>query len=149
MDEKRFNDILQNSSAEANKNQPGQINSMLKPELVSGNAKSKSVEVRFPIEHWELNRAGNLHGGIIATMFDYTFGLLTRACVQLNFVPTIELNTTFVRPIMSDDTVIIKAYISHGGSRITHLSGEMYIEKNGKMAVMARGMFFNENTASK
>ena len=147
MDTKKFEEELLSTPRQAEAHQGDQINGMLKAEIVSCDYKTMSVEMKFPVQKWQLNRVGKLHGGIIVTMFDYCFGALTRATSDLNFTPTIEITTTFLKPIESTDTLIIKASASYKGRRITHLQGDMIIENSNKKAAMGRGIFLNEDTS--
>lgn len=148
-DPKKFKENLEFSIWEVKENKAGKVNSLLCPTLVGCDPDTMSAEFRFNVDDRLLNRAGQLHGGMAAAMFDFSMGVLTRHAIELTFAPTIELNITYFRPVMADEDVIIRAKVENAGSRITHLSAEMFIEKTGKRAAIGKAMFFNKNTAEK
>ena len=149
MTEKEFSEKLINNIETIKKKQPNMINEMMAPEYYASSAEEIWAEYKFPVQEWESNLARQLHGGVTAAMFDFSMGVLTRVAFDMKFVPTIELNVTYVRPADVGENVIIKAKVIHGGKRIVHLSSEMYNETTGKSVAHARGMFLNENTAGK
>ena len=50
----------------------------LKMEFHSWSYEERSITVRFPVQKWELNHMGSMHGGIIATAIDTVCGMTTR-----------------------------------------------------------------------
>ena len=48
--------------------QEGRMNHLLKCEFVSCGVDPYSICLRYPVQEWELNPAGHLHGGASATM---------------------------------------------------------------------------------
>lgn len=146
VDKEQFKKSLMDTTIDVHTKQKGRINSMLNPEFLECDANEMSVRIRFGVEEWQINRGGTLHGGILATMFDFSFGALTRAVVGLGFVPTVELNTTYVRPVNKNEHVIIEAKILKSGKKITHIFGEATVEETGKNAAFGKGIFFNEDT---
>lgn len=144
VDHKKFEDALRDLPAELQKKQKGRINAMLDPEFISCDPQELTVTLRFSVDHWQINRGGTLHGGILAAMFDLTFGALTRAALDSDFVPTVEMSTTYIRPVMADDMVLIEVRILNKGKQLTHLFGEAFIEKSGKKAAAGKGMFIRQ-----
>lgn len=145
-DQKQFEKDLENSIRIINEHK-GLVNAMMEPEFVRCDLEEQWAEFRFPVKDWEVNIVGQLHGGLEATMFDFSMGVLTRSITGLRFVPTIEINITYFRPVSDTDAVIVRTRVEKLGKRVIHLSAELFNEKNGKKAAMARGMFFNENTS--
>ncbi len=144
---KTLKERLEHSMKEVNEKRKGQINAMMEPQFIRCDEEEMWAEFRFPKKEWERNIAGHLHGGVTAAMFDFSMGVLIRDLTELKFVPTVELNVTYMRAVKDEDGVIVKAKVEKMGKRIIHLSAEMFLEKDGKKAAMARGMFLNENTS--
>lgn len=131
-------------------NNNNKINSMLNAELNSCDYDAQTAEFEFPIQPWQFNMdGGSLHGGIIATMFDFSLGILSGAINGLSYNPTVELTTTYMRPIISGDSVIIKAKVINSGKSVTHLMGEAYVKGSDKIVACSKAMFFNKNTMKK
>ena len=91
---------------------------------------------------WQ-NRAGYMHGGLIASAFDITMGLLSRGLALQN-AATIMLDTVFIRQIPVGDTFIVKAKANHDGKTLTHLYGEGFIKSTGKIAATAKCSYYFE-----
>lgn len=54
------------------------FNGLMKPQLIKCSYEEKSITTAFPVMEWQKNRAGYMHGGLIASAFDITMGLLSR-----------------------------------------------------------------------
>lgn len=119
------------------------VNGMLRPEFVECNYEEKTLTLSFPVVEWELNRVGVMHGGAITSTFDLTMGIMTRYFSDLNFAPTVTLETTFIRPVPLHDHLIIKIKSNLAGKTLTHLYGEGFVKSSGKLAATARATFLN------
>lgn len=126
--------------------QAGRINALMKPKFIRCNEEDMTVTVEFPVLEWELNRVGVMHGGIISSTFDFTFGVLSRYFSELNFSPTISLETTYLKPVPAEGILIITAKIIAIGRSITHLSAEGHIKSSGALAAVAKASYFNVDT---
>jgi acyl-coenzyme A thioesterase PaaI-like protein len=109
------------------------FNGLMKPELIECSYEEKSITAAFPVMEWQKNRAGYMHGGLIASAFDITMGLLSRG-----------LDTVFIRQIPVGDTFIVKAKANHDGKTLTHLYGEGFIKSTGKIAATAKCSYYFE-----
>lgn len=123
------------------------VNGLMKPEFAGCSYKDKSFTIAFPVLRWETNRAGLMHGGIIASAFDIVMGMLNRYWAGgLNYTPTINLETTYIRPIALGDKLIVTAKINYSGKTITHLYGEGYVKSTGKLAATAISSYMSYDT---
>ena len=114
---------------------------LMEPSFVDCNITNKTLTMRYYVEDWELNPQGSMHGGLIATSFDNTFGLLTHYFAENNFITTVELATRYLKPIPKGCHVLIKAKICSIGRTISSLSGEAYIEETDTLASVSNSTF--------
>ncbi len=131
------------------RNQKDSINAMMKPEFVKCSPDDKTLTIAFPVLEWEKNRAGDMHGGIIASAFDIATGLLARYLAGQNFAPTIRLETVFIRPISIGDVFEVSVKTNMAGRKLIHLYCEGFVKSSGKLAATATASYFNENTSER
>ena len=78
----------------------GTINAMMDMKLVSADYEHKTVILEFPVCAWQMNPAGSLHGGIIATALDITMGCIAYISSEAVFTPTIQMAVNFVGGVL-------------------------------------------------
>lgn len=144
--QKRLEEYVEKTLKENNVDQKDSINGMMRPQKVSCSYAEKTLTFAFPLQPWQVNRVGNLHGGIICTAFDLTVAALARFYAGENFAPTISLDVKYVRPVSVDDTLIVKAAATAAGRRITQLVCEAYSQKTGKLAATGASVYMNVDT---
>lgn len=115
----------------------GSIVQMLKPELVSCCYKNKEIILRYPMQEWEQNPIGTLHGGITATMIDNQGGLLTQSLALCFRTPTIYLNINYTSPMMMGDDVLIRVWATHVGKRTVNVMAEAQSESTKRTIATA------------
>ncbi len=113
----------------------------LKPQFVSCSFADKTAEFLFPVEDWELNPEGGLHGGILVTGFDVSFGLITHYFAKQHMVSTVQISTNFLKPVSAHDNVQFKVKINALGKRIVSLTGEAWTEGQEVLAATASATF--------
>lgn len=118
------------------------INDKLHLELVSCDASVPRVEFVHEVTAWDLNVAGNLHGGIISTLMDSTMGLLCKAYTGARFTPTISLTVNFLRGVTEGKQLHVAAEMTHAGGRILQLSASCWTDDPTKPAATAMGTFY-------
>lgn len=123
------------------------INGMMKSEKVSCSYENKTITFAFPIQPWQANRVGKLHGGMICTAFDMTIAALARFFAGENFAPTISLDVKYVRPVEVGDTMVVTAKAVAAGKRITQLTCEAYSRYTGKLVATGASVYMNVDTA--
>ena len=115
--------------------------SLLQPRLVSCDFENCSAEFLFRVQDWQLNPEKGLHGGILVTGFDVSFGLLCHYFAKQHMVSTISINTTFLKPICPTDVIHYRVRITHLGHTVYQLVGEAYLEREDILAATASASF--------
>lgn len=126
--------------------QEGLINGMMKAEAVGCSYDDKTLTFAFPIQEWQANRVGVIHGGILATCFDFVLSALARFYAGEFYAPTVSMDVKYVRPGEVGDRLIVTAKATSTGRRITQLTAEACSEKTGKLIGTAAGVFMNIDT---
>ncbi|HML37421.1 MAG TPA: hotdog fold domain-containing protein [Bacillota bacterium] len=134
--------------ADVNEKQAAIVNGMMKPEFAGCSFEEKTLTLRFPVMDWERNRAGSMHGGMIGAAFDIGMGFLARYLTGKNFLPTISLETVFIRPIFVGDALIVNVKANFYGQSLIHLYGEGYLEGSGKLAATVTASYLNKDTSA-
>lgn len=122
------------------------MNGMMKGEWSGCSFEDKTLTFEFPVQQWQANRVGNMHGGAICTAFDLTIAALARFYAKENFAPTINLDVNYIRPVVMGDTLVITARATSTGRRITQLTAEAKIGSSGKLAATATSIYMNADT---
>lgn len=132
---------------ENNVEQRETINGLMKATSGSCSFEEKTLTFEFPIQPWQANRVGNLHGGMICTAFDLTIAALARFYARENFAPTVSLDVKYVRPANVGDTLVVTAKATATGRRITQLTGEAFSKSKGKLVATAASVYMNVDTS--
>ena len=114
---------------------------LLDPKFKACHFEEKELTLSFQVKDWELNPEGGLHGGIIVTGFDMSFGLLCHYFEKPNMVCTINLSTTFLKPILPKDTVHYQVRIISYGKTMVSMTGEARLERDNILAATATTTF--------
>lgn len=144
--QKDMEDHVEITAYQCNVLQKETLNGMMKLENGQCSYDEKTLSFDFPVQQWQVNRVGNMHGGMICTAFDITISALARFYAGENFAPTISLDVKYIRPVKVGDTLIIKAIATATGKRITQLIGEAYSKETGKLAATAASVYMNVDT---
>lgn len=104
----------------------------LEPQFVSCDFEKKEACLAFTALPWELNPGGSLHGGIIITCFDVSFGLLCHYYAKQHMITTVNLTTTFLKPVLLGDLVEYRVRITNLGRTLISMVGEGWVHRNGK-----------------
>lgn len=131
---------------ENNIEQRDTLNGMMKSSEGRCSFEDKTLTFEFPVQPWQANRVGNLHGGMICTAFDLTIAALARFYAGENFTPTVSLDVKYIRPVKVGDTLTVTARATATGKRITQLTGEAYIKETGRLAATAASVYMNVDT---
>jgi uncharacterized protein (TIGR00369 family) len=98
------------------------------------NTETGHVTGRFRISPEFQGSMGVLHGGIIATLLDEAMGKVCRLS-DVRAV-TAELNVEYLKPIRTDQEIIVEAFQTKREGRQMYHHGEI---RNPEGAVLARG----------
>ncbi|KIL99043.1 hypothetical protein CCC_02493 [Paramagnetospirillum magnetotacticum MS-1] len=88
------------------------------------------------------NRAGLVHGGVLATLIDTSCGFSATFCPhpgRVRRVVTLQLTTSFTGQVRHG-TLRAIAHKKAGGSRIVFCASEVF-DENGKLIAMGEGTF--------
>ncbi len=113
---------------------------MQKMEAVRCDAQKQSITLRFPIQEWQLNPSGNVHGGTIATWLDMSMCLLAHILAGMRATPTVNLNIQYLNPGKRGDHLVIEVHADKLGRTLMYLSGEAVAENTGKTVATMSGV---------
>ncbi|MBM6830077.1 PaaI family thioesterase [Anaerotignum lactatifermentans] len=113
----------------------------MKPSFVSCDFLAGESVMSFQVLDWELNPQQMIHGGITSTGFDTSLGMLCHYYASPNILTTVNLSTSFLRPIRLGDTMFFHSKIKSFGRSLVTMDGEVYLKSSGKLAATATGTF--------
>ncbi|MDO4175951.1 MAG: PaaI family thioesterase [Bacillota bacterium] len=146
MTQKALEEHVKKTLYENNVLQKDTMNGLMKGADGGCSFEDKTLTFEFPVQDWQANRVGKLHGGAICTAFDLTIAALARFYAGENFAPTISLDVKYVRPAEVGDTLIVTAKATSTGRRITQLTGEAVRKSDGKLVATAASVYMNVDT---
>lgn len=99
-----------------------------------------TYEINIYKQHLATHKAA--HGGVVAALLDACLGVaaLSWVCEEKRVVSTVNLNLTFMAPVLEHDILIAKAKVIRGGQRIIFAEGEVWNQSNILVA-KANGVF--------
>lgn len=98
--------------------------------------------VELTIEAKHLNRSGNVHGGVLASMLDSALSLAGLHCDVPGNVRrgmTLSLTTTFVGPARQG--VLRATGTLRGGGQKTYMTSGEIVDETGSLVAMGEGAF--------
>lgn len=119
---------------------PESIGAMLDFEFVSCSAKEGSITLSHKVDVREVNIYNTLHGGIITWLMDSAMGILSRAYTGYETLVTMDVHVNFLRAIYAGDEVVIKASVTHAGSKIVNTVSELYVKD--RLSATADAIFY-------
>ena len=131
---------------ENNEVQKDLLNGMMKCSDAGCSFEERTLAFAFPVQPWQANRVGNLHGGVICTAFDMTIAALARFYAGENFAPTVSLDVKYIRPVKVGDELIVTAKAIVTGRRISQSTAEAVSAESGRLAATASAVFLNIDT---
>ena len=106
----------------------GTFNAMLGAELESCDYAGKRVTLRVELKSWMANPGGILHGGVSASLMDYTMGLLCRYFGGGVMTPTVSMEVSYLRPGTIGGQMLIRADMTMGGFTFCHATGAAWMD---------------------
>lgn len=119
----------------------GTINAMMKMKVLSYDFTERTVVLAFPVERWQLNPAGNMHGGMISTALDISMGCAAYTMSEASFTPTIQMAVNYVAAIPEGEILEIEAINDHAGSRMSQLRAIARLQSSRKIVATANGSY--------
>ena len=117
--------------------EPDHLYSKMKLEYYDCDPEESSLTLRFPVQKWELNHMGTLHGGLYATAVDTTSGALVRNLTGCIITPTINLNINYLKPAVEGDALLVKATAERIGRHLANIHADCRSEKTGRLLASA------------
>lgn len=142
-DQECMDAYLDKTMIENNVNQKDQICGRMQSIIIGCSFEEKTLSLGFPIQPWQANRAGLLHGGIICTAMDMTAATLARFFAGENYCPTVSLDVKYIRPVEIGDTMIVTVKGTAVGRRITQIQAEAISRNTGKLVATGSSVFMN------
>ena len=121
--------------------QSGDIYSLLHPHFLRCSYEEKSLTVFFNVKDWALNPEGTMHGGLISTVFDGTFGSLCHYWGKQRYITTVNLSTTFLKPVRAGDALIVTARATSIGRTLMSMTAEGRIQDGAVLAATSYTTF--------
>lgn len=134
---------IKKTMVENNEAQKDSINGMMMGEAYECSFLEESMTFAFPVQGWQANRVGVMQGGLVGVAFDITVSALARFFAKTQFIPTVSLEMKYLKPIMLEDTLLVKARVVALGKRISHYSLEGISKKTGKLLVTGSALYLN------
>lgn len=111
--------------------------------LESCDAGTLTMTCSYPTARWGANLIDRLHGGAVAGMLDQSMGLLCFA-VCGRVPPTVELQISYLRPVMLDDRLFVKSRVLSAGRTFWHVICEAWMESFPEKPVASgTGIYFS------
>jgi uncharacterized protein (TIGR00369 family) len=110
-------------------------------ELVGPIWRREKPELRwgFTVEPKHLNRAGNLHGGMLMTFADQSMAMTARQATGGKRHATIELNTQFIDAVRLGQFVEAEAKVVRATRSVVFMEVKMFV--NDRIVVSANGIW--------
>jgi len=100
----------------------------------------ESIKVKFPLYEKYNNPAGIILGGFLPVFFDLSFGPLSYLAAKKP-TASLDLNTTFIRPItIKDKEIIVKASVVNRSKSFLILEAQAFNSKNDLVAAATSRM---------
>jgi uncharacterized protein (TIGR00369 family) len=93
----------------------------------------------FVVAPKHLNRAGNLHGGMLMTLADQSMAMTARAATNAKRHATIELNTQFIGGVKLGDFVEAFPEVIRATRSVVFMQVKMFVGK--RVVVTASGIW--------
>lgn len=117
------------------------LNGRLKAQFESCDEAQKEIILRFPLEDWQVNGLGTLHGGMSSAMMDLSMSMAVYCFSRETIPPTISMTTNYLRAIPMEGSVLIKTKLTSLGRRNASCYCEAIIPSSGKIACTAVGTY--------
>ncbi|MBP2299063.1 PaaI family thioesterase [Azospirillum picis] len=101
------------------------------------------AELEMPIDDRHLNRAGVVHGGVLATLLDTVSGFSATYCPfpnRVRRVVTLSLSTSFLGQARTG-TLVATGRLRGGGRKIIGVAAEIRHRDTGALVATSEGMF--------
>lgn len=117
------------------------LNGRLGAELESCDDATQTVTLRFPLEDWQVNGLGTLHGGMSYTMMDLAMSIAVYCFSRQSIPPTVSMTVNYLHAVPMEGSVLVKTHLTSLGRRNATAYCEAIIPGSGKVACTAIGTY--------
>lgn len=117
------------------------LNGRLKAALESCDEQQREIVLRFPLEDWQVNGLGTLHGGMSSAMMDLAMSMAVYCFSRQSIPPTISMTVNYLRAVPMEGSVLVKTRLTSLGRRNATAYCETIIPGSGKVACTAIGTY--------
>lgn len=118
------------------------LNGRLKAELAACDDGAQELTLRFPLQDWQVNGLGTLHGGMVNTMMDLAMSMAVYCFSRKSIPPTVSMTANYLRPVPIDGgSVLVRARLTSLGRRNATAYCEAIVPATGKITCTAIGTY--------
>ena len=117
------------------------LNGRLKAELEACDDENQEITLRFPLEDWQVNGLGTLHGGMSSTMMDLTMSIAVFCFSRQTILPTISMTVNYLHAVPMEGSVLVRVRVTSLGRRNATAYCETIVPGSGKVACTAIGTY--------
>lgn len=117
------------------------LNGRLKAELKSCDESELELTLRFPLQQWQVNGLGTLHGGMVSTMMDLAMSMAVYCFSRQSIPPTVSMSVNYLRPVPMEEYAEVRARVTSLGKRNATACCEALVPRSGKTAATAIGTY--------
>ena len=125
-------------------NEKGNLDALLEPRFERCDAQKRTLTLSFLCKDWMCNPVMNMHGGIIASAFDITMGVI--CCYMCGFevmTPTVSINIDYLRSIPCGSRLVVTSEITHLGRTLIQLTARAVLENEpDRLAATASSTYY-------
>lgn len=119
------------------------FNSSMQPRYEGCCFETKSLLISFPVENYMRNPVGVMHGGAMAGALDIAMGSLTFYCCGEFITPTINMNTSFERPVPVGKRLFVESQVLSCGKTMAYAVAKAWMEgQPDKIVGSAAGTYY-------
>ncbi len=96
---------------------------LMKPEFIE-HIPGESITFSFPVLEEYLNPGRTMQGGFITAAFDNVFGPLSLLEMNSFYVTTVNISTSYHRPVFAGEILKITAYVKTKGRKKLHMTAD-------------------------
>ncbi len=119
--------------------QPDRFNHLLGLSYLDCSLAETWIELLFDVEEWSKNPSGDVHGGVICSLFDTATGMGAVTLTQMD-VTTTDLTVSFLKPF-SGTQYVFRIDYTNVGRRMVRAMGKAYDRQSGKLCATAMSSF--------
>lgn len=117
------------------------LNARLDARLEDCSEADRTLTLRFPLQDWQVNGLGTLHGGMLNTMMDLAMSMVVYCFSRRSIPPTVSMTANYLRPVpMDGGYVLIRTHLTSLGRRNATAYCEA-VTPAGKLACTAVGTY--------